>query len=676
MKNQIYIAENAGFCYGVDRAMELLYDKMNEGVKVSTYGPIIHNPQVVSDLLEKGVSVLNEEEAPDGGAVVIRTHGVPKVVSEYLRENADELIDATCPYVKKIHKIVEKHYELGYNIVIVGDKTHPEVIGINGWCENKAVIIATPQEAEAVTVAPPFCVVAQTTFRIEAWKKIIEILKNYCTDAVIFDTICHATELRQNSAAKLAEQVDAMMVIGGRGSSNTAKLYEICRQICKQTYYIERLEDLPTDLVGRGIGIGITAGASTPAWIIKEVANIMAEEKEILESAEELRSFAEILEESLLTLNTGDVVEGIVIGFSPTEVSVDLGTKADGYIPVSELTDDPSLAPQDIVKVGDKIKVFVVRVNDIEGTVMLSKKKLDVMKGWEIAEKAFEEQAIVKGKVVDVVNGGIIVLVDGTRVFVPGSLANDRFLSDLSVLKGNEVSLRIIDVNRRKRKIVGSIKSVLVEEKKKASEAIWADIEEGKHYTGTVKSLTNFGAFVDIGGIDGLVHISELSWGHIKHPSEVVKVGDQIDVFVLSADRETKKISLGYKTAENNPWTKAKAQLNVNDVIQCKIVRLVPFGAFAEVMPGIDGLIHISQISNVHIAKPSDALTIGDVVDAKIIEIDWEKQKISLSIREILPEAEKPQKEEKVVEEEETPTFSEEMDVTLGTILPDLGAEE
>lgn len=676
MKNRIQIAENAGFCYGVDRAIELLYQTIDEGVSVSTYGPIIHNPQVVADLSQKGVRVLGEEERPDGGAVVIRTHGVPKKITEELKASAERVIDATCPYVKKIHKIVEKHNELGYNIIIVGDSTHPEVQGINGWCKDKATIIATEQEASGLSLDGPTCVVAQTTFRVETWKKIIKILKNLCTDVVIFDTICHATELRQKSAADLAKSVDVMLVIGGRGSSNTAKLFEICSQLCKQSYYIERIEELPLELVGQGIGIGITAGASTPAWIIKEVANIMAEEKEILESAEELRSFEEILEESLITLNTGDVVEGIVIGFSPTEVSVDLGTKADGYIPLSELTDDPSLAPSDIVKVGDKIKVFVVRVNDIEGTVMLSKKKLDVMKGWEIAEKAFEEQAIVSGKVVDVVNGGIIVLVDGTRVFVPGSLANDRFLSDLSVLKGNDVSLRIIDVNRRKRKIVGSIKTVLLEEKKKASEAVWATIEEGKHYMGTVKSLTNFGAFVDIGGIDGLVHISELSWGHIKHPSEVVSVGDQIEVFVISADRETKKISLGYKTAENNPWTKAKAQLNVNDVIQCKIVRLVPFGAFAEVMPGIDGLIHISQISNVHIAKPSDALKIGDVVDAKIIEIDWEKQKISLSIREILPEVEKPKKEEKVVEEEETPTFSEDMNVTLGDVLPDLSTEE
>ncbi len=448
MKNHIQIAENAGFCYGVDRAMELLYRTIDECDDVSTYGPIIHNPQVVSDLSAKGVHVLEEGEVPQKSAVVVRTHGVSKSISEELEKAADRLIDATCPYVKKIHKIVEKHNELGYNIIIVGDSAHPEVQGINGWCCNRATIIASVEEASGLKLSGPACVVAQTTFRIETWKKIIKILKNLCTDVVIFDTICHATELRQKSAAELAEKVDAMLVIGGRGSSNTAKLYEICRQICRQSYYIERIEDLPLDLVGRGIGIGITAGASTPAWIIKEVANIMAEEKEIMESAEELRSFEEILEESLITLNTGDVVEGIVIGFSPTEVSVDLGTKADGYIPLGELTDDPSLAPQDIVKVGDKIKVFVVRVNDIEGTVMLSKKKLDVMKGWEIVEKAFEEQAIVSGKVVDVVNGGIIVLVDGTRVFVPGSLANDRYLSDLSVLKGNDVSLRIIDVNR------------------------------------------------------------------------------------------------------------------------------------------------------------------------------------------------------------------------------------
>lgn len=646
----IKLAKYAGFCFGVKRAMDIVIENADKSdKKIYTLGPLIHNEQVVEYIENKGVFAIdNIEDIPDKSTVVIRTHGVPKVYYDELQNKECDIIDATCPFVKKIHNIVHKCYNDGMQIVIVGDANHPEVIGINGWCDNSAIIIASVEDFGKINIQKPICIVVQTTFSLKVWNNIKKFAKTSCQSVQVFDTICSATEDRQSEAEKLAMDVDTVVVIGGKHSSNTKKLVDICKSHCADTYHIETVSELPNETWNNRY-IGVTAGASTPEWIIKEVISKMSEEK-VMEVTDEI-SFAEELEKSLVSLKTGDIVKGVVIGITPTEVYVDLGSKADGIIPIGELTEDPSVSPEDIVKVGDEIDVFVVRVNDVEGTIKLSKKKLDIIAGQKKFESAVETKEILEGKVVDAVNGGVIVVSNGTRVFVPARQAASKFVKDLETLVGETVQFRLIDFNPRRRKIVGSIKSVTDEINAKMMEEFWASAEVGKEYAGTVKSLTNFGAFVDIGGVDGLVHVSELSWGRVKHPSDVLKVGDAVKVYILALDKENNKISLGYKRAEDNPWEIIKTKIALDDVVKVKIVRIVSFGAFAEIIPNVDGLIHISQIANKHIETVSSVLKVGDEVEAKVTEFDVENKKISLSMRALLEPEKVEEPAEEVVEE-------------------------
>ncbi|NLM50930.1 MAG: bifunctional 4-hydroxy-3-methylbut-2-enyl diphosphate reductase/30S ribosomal protein S1 [Clostridiaceae bacterium] len=633
---KIILAKSAGFCFGVSRAMKLVLDEIKKGKKIKTLGPLIHNDNVISYLEKNGVGVISDvKEATPDTLVVIRSHGVSKEIENYLKENNIEYIDATCPFVKRIHKIVEQSKREGRDIVIIGNKNHPEVIGINGWCENSAEIIENETEAQNYKNDNKVAVVAQTTFNREIWQKSTKILKNTCKDIVFFDTICSATDERQKEAAEIAKASDIFFVIGDKKSSNTQKLYDICKNICP-TYHIENKNEIFDLSPYKDKVIGITSGASTPDWIIKEALNTM---EDFNQQGSEM-SFAEAFERSLKVLNTGDVVQGTVIGLTPTEVYVDLGFKMDGVIPLSELTDDPTLKPSDVLKVGDEIEAFVVRVSDMEGTVMLSKKRLDSIKGLEKIEEAYNNQSVLTGRIIEAVNGGVVVLSHGIKIFVPASQASDRFLQDLTSLIGKEVKFRVINIKeeRRRKKFIGSIKSVAIEEKERLQKEFWDNVEVGKTYKGVVKTLTNFGAFVDLGGVDGLIHISELSWNKIKHPSEVLKEGQIVEVVVLEADKENQKVSLGYRKSEDNPWVIAQGKYNLGDVVSAKVVRLVPFGAFVELMPGVDGLIHISQISTKRIGKPEDVLTVGQVVEAKIVELDWEAKKIGLSIRALIEE--------------------------------------
>ena len=525
----------------------------------------------------------------------------------------------------------------------IGDPSHPEVRGINGWCGDSAHVVQSCEEAENITIngEKSAIVVSQTTFDRELWKKIAKIIKNTCQSTIIFDTICSATNERQEEARSLAEKSDCFIVIGDRKSSNTMKLFNLAKPLCANVYFAENAASLPRISVGDGELIGITAGASTPDWIIKEVLKTMVEEKNTNIQGNGEPTFAEAFEQSLVTLNTGQVVKGTVISVTPTEVYVDLGYKADGIISADELTEDPTVTPDKIVNVGDEVEVFVVRVNDAEGYVRLSKKKIDAIKGWQSIEKAYETGEILTGRVIENVNRGVIATTNGCRVFIPASMASERFMQDLSPLVGQEVQFRIVNIreDRRGKKAIGSIKVVAVEEHEKKIAEFMENVEIGKVYTGTVKTLTNFGAFVDLGGVDGLIHISQLSWQRIKHPSEVVKEGDIVQVYVLDVNKETNKVSLGYKKAEDNPWEIAKAKFHEGDVVNVKVVRLVPFGAFVELIPGIDGLVHISQISDKRIGKPADVLAVGENVDAKITEINWETKKIGLSIRAVIEDA-------------------------------------
>lgn len=649
----IKLAKTAGFCFGVARAVNTLESK-DENDSITTLGPIIHNQFVVDGLKKKGVSVADTlDEILPGATLAIRTHGVPKALVDEAEKRKIPYIDLTCPFVKRIHDIVHTHHENGYTVVIVGDKNHPEVLGINGWCENNAIIALDISDINGkINSKSKICLVCQTTMDRQTFETISDYIKSNCDSPVIFDTICSATNERQSEAASIAKTSDMMIVIGGKHSSNTQKLASICSKYCKNTYQIENFEDLPQN-INIPKKIGITAGASTPSCIIKEVIDKMIENQNGAESfAQEFEEY----EKSLITLNTRDVVKGTVIGVSEKGLSINLGYKSDGFVPAAEVTDDPGADITKMYAEGDEVEAFVVRVNDVDGEVTLSMKKLEMIKGAKEVEAAFESKEILTGKVIQAVNGGVVVSCKGVRVFVPASQASDRFLQDLNSIVGTEVNLRIIDIKkmRGRNKIVGSVKSVLAEQKAALAESFWADIREGKTYKGIVKSITSFGAFADIGGVDGLIHISELSWSKIKHPSEVVNIGDEVEVYIINFDKEKGKISLGFKKAEDNPWKKVENELKVDDVVDCKIVRIVPFGAFAEIYPGVDALIHISQVANKRIGKVEDELMIGQHVQAKVVEINLADQKIGLSIRALLePEvaAEEVAVEETVAEE-------------------------
>ena len=647
---KLRLAKSAGFCYGVRRAVELAGEAAASGRPCVMLGSIIHNRDVVGSLARQGVTAVDRvEDVPRGCGVIIRSHGESRKTYRRLEERGAEILDATCPNVKRIHHIVARAEEQGRQPVIIGAPDHPEVAAIAGWCSRPVVLSGVEDLEKWLEEQPerrdlPLTFVSQTTSTQKIWNDCVKKAKKECTNPEFFDTICGATSKRQEEAHQLAAQCDTMVVIGDGKSSNTKHLAEICREVCSDVQLIERASDLDLSRLAQAEVVGITAGASTPAWIIKEVCDKMSDEIMEIE-----KSFAELLEESIKTLNTGDKVTGTVVAITPTEIQVDLGTKHAGYIPVSELTDDPTAKVEDLVKVGDEIETFVVRVNDQEGVVTLSKKRLDVVKGWEEIETARENETVLEGVVTEDNKGGVVVSVKGIRVFVPASQTGLPRETPMSTLLKQKVRLVITEVNRARRRVVGSISRVLRAERAAAAEKVWAEIEDGKRYTGTVKSLTSYGAFVDIGGVDGMVHISELSWSRIKHPSEVVKVGDTVDVYVISADPEKKKISLGMKDHSQEPWTVFTSTYQVGDVANVRIVKLMTFGAFAEIVPGVDGLIHISQIADHRIEKPRDVLAEGDKVDVKITDVDMENKKVSLSIRALLEAA--PAEEEPEVEE-------------------------
>ena len=649
---RLELARSAGFCYGVRRAVQMAEMAAEEGRPCVMLGPIIHNRDVIAYLESIGVGLVDTpEEVPPGTAVLIRSHGEGRPVHEALARLGRPVIDATCPNVSRIHQIVSRAEEGGRQVLIIGTRTHPEVAAIAGWCRRPVVLEGGAELSNWLETAPerrdiPLTMVSQTTSTRFIWDSCVEKAKKECTNLKIFDTICNATCKRQSEAQALAARSDAMVVIGGRESSNTKRLAELCGALCPMVVWIERAAELEPSNLCRKASIGITAGASTPEWIIKEVYDKMSDENIEIEE-----SFAEMLEKSIKTLNTGEKVTGVVTGITPTEIYVDLGTKHAGYIPVSELTDDPTAKVEDLVKIGDEIETYVMRVNDQEGVVTLSKKRLDTVKSWDDIEQAREEHTTVEGVVTEENKGGVVVSIKGVRVFVPASQTGLPRETPMSQLLKQHVRLRITEVNRARRRVVGSIRAVEAEERAAKAAEVWANIEENKRYTGTVKSLTSYGAFVDIGGVDGMVHISELSWSRIKHPSEVVSVGDTVEVYVISFDKEKKKISLGMKDRSQNPWEVFTGKYQPGDVANVRVVKLMTFGTFAEVVPGVDGLIHISQIADHRIDKPGDVLSEGQMVDVKIIDIDYDNKKVSLSIRALLEGGDEPAESEDVNEE-------------------------
>lgn len=626
-------AKNAGFCFGVRRAVELaLREAKESGTPIYSVGPLIHNSEVVHELEMQGIKAASPDEIPDGSRVLVRAHGIPLETERALCERGCMLIDATCPFVAKIHRIVEQESAENREVLIIGKAAHPEVIGIASRCQNPQ-IAQTKEQVEDFSRSvgqKPISVVFQTTFLYKNCDEFVKILKNACKDVRIFDTICEATESRQSEARLFAARSDLAVVIGDPESSNSRSLYDLCSSLCRDTRFIRSAADLKGPF--HGSRVFLTAGASVPDRIIEEVQTKMTDE---MKSAG-TESFEELLEQSLKTLHTGEKVTGVVTAIGATEVTVDLGVKQAGYIPMDELSDDPDYDVNEHLKVGEEIEAYVTRVNDVEGLVALSKKRLDAVKNWEKLEAAVDSKEILEGTVVDQNKGGVVAMVKGIRVFIPASQTGLPREASFDPLIKTKQKMRITEVNRQRRRVVGSIKDVMNEVRREAQAKIWETIEVGMKYKGVVKSFTSYGAFVDIGGVDGMVHISELSWEHVKHPSDVLAIGQEAEVYVIALDHEKHKISLGYRDPQDNPWNKFTETYHVGDVAPVKVVKFMRFGAFAEVMPGVDGLIHISQIANRRIGKPEDALKLGDTVQAKIIGIDDEKQKISLSVRALL----------------------------------------
>ena len=656
---EVMIAKNAGFCPGVKAAtdrLERVILARRAGERIFTLGYLIHNEEYNEGLAARGVVAVSVDEIDALAAeateqapvtLLIRAHGVRREVSEALARYAAAnpaftVIDCTCPFVTKIHRIATDLSEKGADthvFICIGNEKHPEVEGFMSCFAGEKYVFADAQALEKALQGWLFplisakipAIVAQTTQNLIEWKKCQKLFKKVCTNALIFDTICNVTDVRQTEAATLAAACDGMVVIGGVRSSNTAKLYDICRAHCADTLRVTDSSQLSAahsySLTHRKVGI--VAGASTPREIIEEVYRTMTEAE----------NFAKMLEETeVKNLHTGAIVTGTVSHVSDTELQLDLGAGVTGYIKADRVTDDPSVKLTEAFKVGDVIEAKVIRVSDIEGVAELDKRRVDSGKNWEKIVAAKEEGAVLEATVSDVVKGGVTVFVYGVRVFIPASQTGVPKDGDLAPLKGQTVKFKVIETKEQGHKAIGSIRVVLREERRAAEDAFWGEIEEGKTYTGVVKSMTSYGAFVDLGGVDGMVHTTELSWKHIKSPAEVVSVGETITVFVKSFDREKRRISLGYKTEESNPWFIFTGKYQVGDVVPVKIVSMMPFGAFAEIVDGVDGLIHISQIAMTRIGKPEDVLEIGQSIDAKIIEIDSEREKVSLSIRALLEE--------------------------------------
>ncbi len=667
---EITLAKKAGFCFGVDRAIKLIEKLVDDGRKVATLGPIIHNSQVIEDLAARGVKIVDSPyEVEDGAVLILRTHGVTQDVLQEVEKSGCEFIDAACPFVKKIHKTVLENSSEDVVTVIAGDENHPEVKGIKSCAKGESYVVGNADDIDELIknqtslTEKPLIFVAQTTFSIKEWQKSRKKINLLCTNAKIFDTICSATEERQNEAALLSRSCDAMVIVGGRHSSNTRKLLSVCESNCP-AFLVETASELYGIPLGGYGSIGLTAGASTPAGIIKEVLetmseivndNQMIEEEKVQDSAAatEEFDFAAALEESLSSMNSDQKVVGTVLSVSPTEIQVDIGRKQTGYIPYGEYSNDPNADPKAELKIGDTLNLIIMKTNDQEGVTMLSKKRYDAIAAWDEIVNAEGTDKILEGVVTEIVRGGVIVVSNNARLFIPASLATASRNDKLEDLVKKTVKFKVIEVNKQRRRAVGSIRAVIKEERKANEEKFWAEAQEGEVRKGVVKSLMKFGAFVDIGGVDGMIHISELSWNRIKDPSEVLSVGDEVEVTIKSLNPEKKQIALGYKKIEDNPWEIFKRDYAVGSEAEVEIANFTDFGAFAHIIPGIDGLIHISQIANKHVAKPADVLKIGEKVNVKITDIDEERKRVSLSIRALLPEevAEEAAPAEEVAEE-------------------------
>jgi len=637
---EIIFAEKSGFCFGVKRAVETALDARKKYDKdIYTLGSLIHNNDVVSFLKDKGiypVEIRDLDSLKQNDVIIIRSHGVPKSTIDLLNSKGIIVIDATCPFVSNIHEKVKKYSELDYDIVIVGDEEHPEVIGINGWCDNKAHISKDGDNLESLKAK--VCIVSQTTEKLSNLQNVVSKVVKISKEIAVFNTICSATSERQKAANELSKKVDCMVVIGGKQSSNTTKLYEICKNNCKSTIHVENSGEIPDEIIKNKnyLKIGVTAGASTPDWIIEEAIDKMSENNTVTETNNEMADAMKFIAENESKIYVGAHVSAEVIQVSEKDLFLNIGYKRDGIIPKSE-TETSNESLKDVYKVGDTISAKVIKLKDDDNYVVLSVKEIQREEGYKEIESAFENKTKLNVKVKEAVNGGIIALYKGIRVFIPASHIELFHVENLDEYIGKELEVEIIEYSTKKRqsKIVGSRRTILKKAKEEKEGAIWDKLEQGQTVEGEVKRLTDFGAFIDIEGVDGLLHVSEISWGRVNKPADALKIGDKVKVYILSIDKENKKLSLSMKKLIEDPWNNIEEKYPAGSVVLGKVVRFANFGAFVELEPGVDGLVHISEISHKRIAKPSEVLAIGEEVKAKIIDVNGETKKIGLSIREV-----------------------------------------
>lgn len=637
---KIIVADHAGFCFGVKRAVNLAEKALSDG-EIVTHGELIHNALEVRRLERMGLKTLNAGEIGKYKRVLIRAHGITQSEFKKLEDTGTEIIDATCPVVMNIHKKVRDKSKEGYAIIVIGDPNHPEVRAILSRAA-EAYAVSTEEEARNLTVDKKLYILSQTTNREEYFFKLASIVAQG-KNAIIENSICTATKNRQQACMNLAKRVDAMFVLGGMNSSNTKKLFEISKKHCKECYHIENISQLPLHNLKKFNIIGLTAGASTPGWLIEEVIRRMDQF-----SNEELM---EEMEGTFTNVRAKEIVKGKVIYVTDNEVMVNIGYKSDGIIKRDELSDDQNVAPKDLFKEGDEIEVYVIKLDDGEGNVVLSSRRVAHLKNWEVLAEMQEKGETVDALIEKEVKGGLICTVMGIGGFIPGSQVAIRFVRDLKAYVGQMLTCDILSVDPRKRRLVLSRRSVIERERKEIEDKVWGTLEIGQTVQGKVARLTDFGAFVDIGGVDGLLHVSDISWNRINHPNEAIHVGDELELQVLRANRERGRISLGLKQLQPKPFDVFAENNKVGDIVHGTVVNLVAFGAFVRLDEGVEGLVHVSEISYARVEKPSDELNIGQEVEVKILGVDEERQRIALSIKQTKeddrPKEERPKRERK-----------------------------
>jgi small subunit ribosomal protein S1 len=632
----VKLAERSGFCFGVKRAVdEAILARKKYGKYIYTLGPLIHNDDVVCYLKENGIFPIEIENMKDlktDDIVIIRSHGVSISILNELKDMGVNVINATCPYVSNIQAKAKKYHDLGYSILIVGDKHHPEVIGINGWCNNEAIISKDGSDLKGVP--SKVCVLSQTTEKQENWEKVLNVIIKSCKEILAFNTICSATSIRQKTAEELSKEVDVMVVIGGKNSSNTTKLYEICKNNCSNTVHVENSGEIPDEIINNKnhLTIGVTAGASTPDWIIKEAIRKMSENE-----GNEMNEQLDFMKKNDKQIIVGETVKGEVITVSSRQAFLNIGYKIDGILPIDEVTKDENAKLSDIIEVGQILDVKVISRRNEDGYVVLSRIELEREEAYKVIRAAKDNNETLSVLVKDAVNGGLVASHNGVRIFIPASHVELYHVDNLEDYVGKTLDVKIIEIkeDRRSTRIVASRRDMLKVERAELEEKAWETLEKDTVVEGEVKRLIDFGAFVDVNGVDGLLHVSEISWGRISKPSDALKVGDRVKVYILDIDKENRKISLSMKKLQENPWNNVDVKYPIGNVVLGKVVRFAAFGAFVELEPGVDGLVHISQISHKRINKPEEALTIGQTVKAKILDVNKDNKKIGLSIKEV-----------------------------------------